>query len=366
MKPVVVIDLFAGAGGFTEGAISAGAKVAVAIDLWEPAVLLHRHNQPNVLMVQHKLGNLRKDVQLIRKYLARYPNHHVHLHGSPPCQALSNASRTDASEGMGMVLHFIDLVNELLPNSWSMENVVPMRKRLPEWIPSVILNSADYGVSQTRRRCIAGEGWEAIPTHSKEEWRSVLDALPHLAEELIDLIPSPSMVEQYKNADKDKPYPTVTSQSPHQLKLLMDSGRSSSKTCGVNPETGEKAGGSGPLYRNLDEPSYTIMSSPRKICVNMVGGGSSPNRRVSSSDALIDGPSKTVTGSSGAPSIRDTSPDTPVKIRSLTVKETATLQGFPATFEWELPGLRKRDIWTAIGNAVCPPVAEAIIRGIIQ
>jgi DNA (cytosine-5)-methyltransferase 1 len=335
MKPVVVIDLFAGAGGFTEGAISAGAKVAVAIDLWEPAVFLHRHNQPNVLMVQHELGNLVKDVQLIRKYLARYPNHHVHLHGSPPCQALSNASPTDASKGMPLVIHFLDLVKHLKPDSWSMENVVPMRKRLPEGTPSVILNSADYGVPQTRRRCIAGLGWEAIPTHSKEEWRSVLDALPHLADEMKGL-------------------------------LLMDSGRSSSKTCGVNPETGEKAGGSGPLYRNLNEPSYTIMSSPRQICVNMVGGGSSPNRRVTSSDALIDGPSKTVTGSSGAPSIRDTSTNKPVKIRSLTVQETATLQGFPATFEWELPGLRKKDIWTAIGNAVCPPVAEAIIRGIIQ
>ena len=294
LKPVVVVDLFAGAGGFTEGAISAGAKVAVAIDLWEPAVLLHRHNQPNVLMVQHELGNLVKDVQLIWKYLVRYRiSHHIHLHGSPPCQALSNASRTDASEGMGMIHHFLDLVDAIQPDSWSMENVVPMRRRLPEGTPSVILNSADFGVPQTRRRCIAGEGWEAIPTHSKEEWRSVLDALPHLADEIEGL-------------------------------LQMDSGRSSSKTCGVNPETGKKAGGSGPLYRNLDQPSYTIMSSPRTICVNFV------------------------------------------KIRSLTVQETATLQGFPATFEWELSGLRKKDIWTAIGNAVCPPVAEAIIRGIIQ
>lgn len=317
MKPVVVIDLFAGAGGFTEGAISAGAKVAVAIDLWEPAVLLHRHNQPNVLMVQHELGKtMFEDVQLIRKYLARYPNHHVHLHGSPPCQALSNASRTDASEGMGMVNHFLNLVEALQPDSWSMENVVPMRKRLPEGTPSVILNSADFGVPQTRRRCIAGEGWEAIPTHSKEEWRSVLDALPHLADELIDFVPAPSMTKQYENASIKKPFPTVTSSSPRQLRIMLEATGSNAKRTADS---------------SIDEPSKTICGSG-----NQVG-----------------------------PRIFDHL-DTPVKIRSLTVKETATLQGFPATFEWELPGLRKKDIWTAIGNAVCPPVAEAIIRGIIQ
>ena len=356
MKPVVVIDLFAGAGGFTEGALAAGAKVAVSIDCWEPAILLHRHNQPKVLMVKHELGNLRKDVQLIRKYLARYPNHHVHLHGSPPCQALSNASRTDASEGMGMVLHFLNLVDALRPDSWSMENVVPMRKRLPEGTPSVILNSADFGVPQTRRRCIAGEGWEAIPTHSKEKWLSTLDALPHLTDELNNYLRSASIL----------PLHALDSFLFHPRQGLMDSGRSSAKTAGINPRTGKKEGGSGPLFRTLDEPSYTIMSSPRNICVNLDGCGESNSRRAKSADAPIDEPSLTVRGAIGAPSIRDASTDKPVKIRSLTVQETAILQSFPSTFEWELPGLRKKDLWTAIGNAVCPPVAEAIIRGIIQ
>ena len=187
-----------------------------------------------------------------------------------------------------MVLHFLDLVDAIQPDSWSMENVVPMRKRLPEGTPSIILNSADFGVPQTRRRCIAGSGWEAIPTHSKDEWRSVLDALPHLAD------------------------------------------------------------------------------SPRTICVNLEGCGESNSRRAKWAAVAFAEPSLTVRGAVGAPSIRDTSTDIPVKIRSLTVQETATLQGFPATFEWELSGLRKKDIWTAIGNAVCPPVAEAIIRGIIQ
>ena len=43
----------------------------------------------------------------------------------------------------------------------------------------------------------------------------------------------------------------------------MDS-QSSASTCGINPATGEKQGGSGPLY-HVEEPSYTITSSNTNI-----------------------------------------------------------------------------------------------------
>jgi len=360
LKPIAVIDLYAGLGGFTQGAIEAGAEVILSIDFWDEAIKVHKANHPTIPCWQMKLGSP-TDYKIINQVIEKYrKTHHIHIHGSPPCQALSNASRRDAGEGMPLIIHYLELIELLKPDSWSMENVVPMRKRLPEGTPSVVLNSANFGVPQTRRRCIAGEGWIAQPTHTKDEWVSVIQALPHLEGELIDLIPVPSMTKQYNTASKNKPYPTVTSNSPKQLKLLMDSGRSSSKTSGVNPRTGKKEGGSGALFRSLDKPSYTIMSSPRTICVNTSGGGSSNGRRVNSADSDIYIPSKTI--HNNTPSLRLTD-NKPEKIRSLTIEETLTLQGFSP--EYDLSSTRlKKDKWTMIGNAVCPAVAKAIIEGI--
>ena len=38
MKPVAVIDLFCGMGGFSQGAIDGGATVIIAVDSWDAAI----------------------------------------------------------------------------------------------------------------------------------------------------------------------------------------------------------------------------------------------------------------------------------------------------------------------------------------
>ena len=226
---------------------------------------------------------------------------------------------------LALYLVFLVLVEKLNPDSWSMENVVPVRKKLPEGTPSVVLNSADFGVPQTRRRCIAGSGWIAHPTHRKDQWVSVSEALPGITG-------------------------------------LMDSGRANAKTTGINPKTGKKEGGSGFLSRSLDNPSYTIMTSPRNIVVNTVGGGASNGRRVNSADTTIQQPSKTI--NNNTPSIRSFNHDQkPEKIRSLTLSETLILQGFNPDYDLSVTKTKKSR-WTMVGNAVCPPVAKAIIEGI--
>ena len=284
MKPIAVIDLFCGMGGFSQGSIEAGAKVVLAVDLWEEALNVHLHNHPGTPIKRMSLGTKNQFSLFMREVEKwRKMGYHVHIHGSPPCQALSNASSRDPSEGMPLVIWFLDLVKFTKPDSWSMENVVPMRKRLPEGTPSVVLNSADYGAAQTRRRCIAGEGWEAIPTHNKESWLSVIDALPHLKEEL-----------------------------------------------GTH--------------------------------INTVGGGSSNGRRVNSADTNINKPSKTI--NNNTPSLREIETK-PKKIRSLTIEETLTLQGFNPNYDMTQARTQKNR-WTMIGNAVVPAVAKAIIGGIKQ
>ena len=283
-KPIAVIDLYCGMGGFTQGAVEAGATVILSCDFWGEAVKVHKLNHPGIPCLQLKLGSP-SDWKLIKQYIDKYPNHHIHLHGSPPCQALSNASSTDPSKGMPLILHFLDLVDKLNPHSWSMENVVPMLKRLPEGTPSVVLNSADFGVPQTRRRCIAGEGWSANPSHSKDEWVSVIQALPHLENEL------PSSLSSVK------------------LEAL-----------GSNSK------------RNQDR---TILEPSKTIC----GSGNQVGARIFNHE------------------------EKPIKIRSLTIEETLTLQGFNPNFDLSIVKTQKSR-WTLIGNAVCPAVAKAIIEGI--
>jgi site-specific DNA-cytosine methylase len=284
MKPIAVIDLFCGMGGFSQGAIEAGAKVVLAVDLWEESLKVHYHNHPNTPIKRMTLGTKNQFSLFMREVEKwRKMGYHVHLHGSPPCQALSNASSRDPSEGMPLVIWFLDLVKFTKPDSWSMENVVPMRKRLPEGTPSVVLNSADYGVAQTRRRCIAGEGWEAIPTHNKESWLSVIDALPHLREEL-----------------------------------------------GTH--------------------------------INLDGASDSNSRRAKSADFDINSTSGTLRNNK--PTLREIETK-PKKIRSLTIQETLTLQGFNSDYDMTQARTQKNR-WTMIGNAVVPAVAKAVIGGIKQ
>tara|TARA_R110002051_G_scaffold2543_1_gene13094 strand:- start:176 stop:1186 length:1011 start_codon:yes stop_codon:yes gene_type:complete len=332
MKPVAFIDLFCGMGGFTVGAINAGATCIMSVDNWNEACAVHRANHSTIPVTQMELGHpdhWRFFKRMVDDYRSR--GYHIHIHGSPPCQALSNASTRSAEEGMPLVLWYLDLVKKCEPDSWSMENVVPVRKKLPEGIPSVVLCSADFGVPQTRRRCYAGEGWAARPSHAKEEWVSVIEALPDLADEL-----------RFK--------------TPERLVLPIQ------RKVGVLKANGRILQ---PIWREMDEPAQTITGraeSLGKIMVNTAGGGASESPRLATQDSEIAIPCKTI--HNNTPSLRDTT-DKPVKIRSLTLPETLILQGFNPDYDLSAARTMKSR-WTMVGNAVPPPVAEAVIRGIVN
>jgi len=310
MKPVAFIDTFAGVGGFTTGAVNAGATCIVAVDNWDESCAVHRANHPTIPVTRMVLGHpdhWRFFKRMVDDYRSR--GYHVHIHGSPPCQALSNASTRSAEEGMPLVLWYLDLVKRCEPDSWSMENVVPVRKKLPEGVPSVVLNSADFGVPQTRRRCYAGEGWAAQPSHAKEEWVSVIEALPDLEGELTENI-NPNI----RQRQITEPHRAITSRTNGQVRFM----------------------------------------------VNTAGCGDSTSKGGVTRDSPIDSPMKTL--HNNTPSLRDTT-DKPVKIRSLTLPETLVLQGFNPDYDLSAARTMKSR-WTMVGNAVPPPVAEAVIRGI--
>ena len=98
---VAFIDLFSGMGGFTTGAINAGATCIVSVDSWAEANKVHLSNHPQVPYKTMELGQP-SHWRMFKRMADFYKElgYHVHIHGSPPCQALSNASRTDPQKGM--------------------------------------------------------------------------------------------------------------------------------------------------------------------------------------------------------------------------------------------------------------------------
>lgn len=64
------VDLFAGAGGFTTGALAAGLDVVAAANHWRAAIDVHAANHPGV---EHVLGNL------LEMDMRRLPRHDVLL-----------------------------------------------------------------------------------------------------------------------------------------------------------------------------------------------------------------------------------------------------------------------------------------------
>ena len=86
-----VIDLFCGAGGFSEGFRQAGFEVIWAIDKWQPAVTTHSANHVNSNTI---LGDV-EAISLLSDELfdLTVPDAEIII-GSPPCVAFSNSNKS--------------------------------------------------------------------------------------------------------------------------------------------------------------------------------------------------------------------------------------------------------------------------------
>ncbi len=160
-KPAIkAIDLFAGVGGSSRGALAAGVRVAAAVDYWSLARDTYKSNFPEVHFLNAKceeieLAKLKKKVRGVDLILA-----------SPECTshtcAKGNAPRSETSRRTAFeVTRFAKAFN---PRWVVVENVVHMRtwKSYQKWLNELrnlgykvteqVINSADHGVPQARRR----------------------------------------------------------------------------------------------------------------------------------------------------------------------------------------------------------------------
>jgi DNA (cytosine-5)-methyltransferase 1 len=211
------IDLFSGAGGLTLGMSRAGWKPLLSVDNWEKAGKTHVHNFRNVPFL---LGDLsRPDV--LDEVCLRVSGMEIGIvAGGPPCQGFSifgqrrfvNTDGYDPHQDPRnkLVFSFLEVIRRLRPRWFVMENVPGFAsldggfflKSMINEIRSLgynnsearILNAADYGIPQLRRRLvvIGNRTGHVIPWPKKkffdqpeswqERYRSVGEVITDLAD----------------------------------------------------------------------------------------------------------------------------------------------------------------------------------------
>lgn len=139
-----IIDLFAGAGGFSLGAMRAGFQLAVAVDFDERAITTHRINFPNT---KHLLADISElDGETLLNHAGVSIGDLAGLVGGPPCQGFSVIGQRDASDPRNRLFaKFFDLVRECRPKFYVAENVLG------------ILSEKHTAVIQETSRAIEGD-----------------------------------------------------------------------------------------------------------------------------------------------------------------------------------------------------------------
>jgi DNA (cytosine-5)-methyltransferase 1 len=298
---VRAVDLFAGAGGWSEGATQAGVRVVAAANHWPIAVESHSRNHPET---EHHC----QDLNLLDP--AAYPAFDLML-ASPSCQGHSIArgtekARHDASRATAWcVVNTADLRR---PSALLVENVPEFQawSLFPVWCAALerlgyhltihTFDAADFGVPQNRRRLFIAGSLRAPIRLEAPNCRPV---------------PASTFL---RFDDSVKWSPIAKPGRAEKTLARIARGRSELGDRFLAPFYGS---GSGLTGRSIDRPIGTVTTIDRY--------------------ALIDGD----------------------RMRCLTVDEYKAAMSFRA--DYQLIGTR-RDQIMQLGNAVAPKLARELVR----
>lgn len=363
IKKLSVVDFFCGAGGFSEGFRQLGFNIVKGYDNWLPAIETYNHN--------FKLKSEKYDILNFNNIeeIEHIPNTEVII-GSPPCVSFSSSNKSgksDKQSGLKLIKTYLKIVavkkfqKGSILKAWFMENVPNSKKYLPasytfedlelsEWALNNnhkptdvaitlkdnqhIINSANYGSFQARKRVISGEiislGRLPIPleTHAEIlenndtqviEWRKLGD--------LLKLIPSPNSNPVNNDLIKDPIYSDISIPIKSLTDQFYDSGLYWSEwNKSYEQKTDHPYMGKMSFPENMNNPSRTITAT----------------KSGSSRESLIYKSEFSRTGDG--------------EYRTPTVREAASIMGFPYTYQFKGSVFNK---WRLVGNAVCPAVSRA-------
>lgn len=170
-KKLLAIDLFSGCGGLTLGLKQAGFSVVGAVEIDSVAAETYKANHPRVKVWRQDIRKL-SGAEILRTLKIKRGELDL-LAGCPPCQGFSsirthNGKKRVRDDRNDLVFEYLRLVKALRPRAAMMENVPALAtdRRMKELTKEleklgydmqgtpVVLNTADYGVPQRRRRMI--------------------------------------------------------------------------------------------------------------------------------------------------------------------------------------------------------------------
>ncbi len=320
-KKPTAIDLYSGIGGWSLGLKMAGFRVLRSYEWWNDAVETHSRNFP----YQNKQERINIREMSLKSALPA-PKVVDVVVGSPPCTQFSYSNRGGSgniADGLRDIACFLDVVEYLQPKFWVMENVPRVANVLHRELskgcsleryrelfglePIIeVVDISEYGLPQSRKRMFAGNfPFELLQDYrARCEKRTLGDVLHALKQ---DVVVDPVWgIRLPKNE--------VTGRRT-EVPLNSEEVRMNSDNKKYHPVYNQMQ-----FPDSIDRPARTVTAT----CT-----------RVSRESIVIK--------------------DGKDKIRRLSVRERATLQSFPITYEFYGSSYSSRI--KMIGNALPPVVA---------
>lgn len=340
-----VIDLFCGAGGFSEGFRNAGFNIIWAVDIWQVAAETYKANHPNTNVIVddvERLSNLPDD-----EFDKTIPDSEIII-GSPPCVAFSNSNRSgkaDKTNGIRLILSYLRIIARKkykkgsILKYWIMENVPNVAAFIQDTYTASELDckgafvlqvknensgvylAENYGVPSRRKRYLCGQFPAPIKpeTITPTPLKFILETLKPPQTDLDSFISDPnypSLSIASKNiTDHHYIQEIAEYQWETALRLKKDKGYMGKMSF---PE-------------DIEKPARTIMAtmtfSARESMIFQMEGFSN-------------------------------------RYRSPTIREVASLMSFP--IDYVFIGATKGIKYQQVGNAVPPKMGLALAKAIAQ
>lgn len=351
---LTMIDLFSGAGGFSVGGELAEFFSVFGNDYFEPALSTWKHNHPNSIACLGDIKNINPEE--VKDLLEQIGVDKINLiTAGVPCQgfSLANRKRNSKDDRNFMFLELMKYVRVFKPDYVIVENVSGMqssaggkfvdeiKKALEDLSYTVsidLLNAADYGVPQTRKRLIfvgvrknSGLSNKYIfpkATHNEDNYLTVYDAISDLPE-----LNKNEKKTEYESKPLTEYQKIMRGENSSVIKKVT---RLFNHEAPNHPQdTVEKIKNTIPGEPMYDKYKQRIRLSFEKPSPTQVAGGIRPQFQFGH----------------------------PTQARGLSIRERARIQSFPDNYEF-LGGLVQERVQT--GNAVPPLLVFNLLKPIYK